>query len=104
MGAVDGTTMEGLMNELYHEDKGFNHQHCVFLSPRAPSMDQKHVLATHHAATKMHYLQGSPFRTEVGIMVISLVVVSSLCTACLPQDMLRCSVSRHMLPHNSTFL
>eukprot|EP00878_Enallax_costatus_P004556 GHUV01004797.1.p1 GENE.GHUV01004797.1~~GHUV01004797.1.p1 ORF type:complete len:827 (+),score=239.90 GHUV01004797.1:555-3035(+) len=64
MGAVDGTTMEGLMNELYHEDKGFNHQHCVFLSPRAPSMDQKHVLATHHAATKMHYLQGSPFRTE----------------------------------------
>lgn len=54
-----------LVNELYHEDKGFNHQHCVFLNPRPPGLEQRHVLAAHHAASKMHYLQGSPFRTEV---------------------------------------
>lgn len=51
---------------MYHEDKGFNHNHAVLLSERGPSLDVQHVLATHVASRKLCYLQGSPFRPEVG--------------------------------------
>lgn len=55
-----------VLDELYHEDKGFNHNHAVLLSERGPSLDVQHVLATHMASRKLCYLQGSPFRMEVG--------------------------------------
>lgn len=55
-----------ILDELYHEDKGFNNNHAVFLSERPPSHDVEHALATHAAARKLSFLQGSPFRTEVG--------------------------------------
>lgn len=55
-----------ILDELYHEDKGFNNNHTVFLSERPPSHDVEHALATHSAARKLSFLQGSPFRTEVG--------------------------------------
>jgi len=55
-----------LLNELYHEDKGFNNSHTIFLSERPPSHDIEHVIATHEASRKLQYLQGSPFRAEVG--------------------------------------
>eukprot|EP00775_Hariotina_reticulata_P006540 gene6540-6766_t len=64
MGAIDGGTMKGLLDELYHEDKGFNRQQAVFLCPQPPSLDVQHLLLTHTAAKKVTYLQGSPFRME----------------------------------------
>jgi hypothetical protein len=54
-----------ILDELYHADKGFNHQKAVFLSPRPPTLDLQHLLATHAASAKLTYLQGSPFRMEV---------------------------------------
>jgi hypothetical protein len=63
-----------LLDELYHEDKGFNHNSCVLLSERAPSNDVKHLLATHQATRKLSYLQGSPFRTEVCWCLVQLAL------------------------------
>lgn len=54
-----------LLSELYHEDKGFNHNRTVFLSERPPSNDVEHALACHPASRKLEYLQGIPFRPEV---------------------------------------
>lgn len=54
-----------LLNELYHEDKGINLVRAVFLSPKPPTLDVQHLLATHHASAKLTYLQGSPFRIQV---------------------------------------
>jgi hypothetical protein len=34
-----------MLDELYHEDKGFNHSHTVFLSPQPPSRDILQVRA-----------------------------------------------------------
>eukprot|EP00879_Flechtneria_rotunda_P031417 GHRR01034323.1.p1 GENE.GHRR01034323.1~~GHRR01034323.1.p1 ORF type:complete len:369 (+),score=71.72 GHRR01034323.1:1198-2304(+) len=62
LGAIDGPTMRNLLDELYHPDKGFNHQHSIFMCPRAPTLDIQHLLNTHRAASKVMYLQGSPFR------------------------------------------
>jgi hypothetical protein len=68
-----------LLNELYHEDKGFNRTYTVLLSPKPPSMDVQHVLATHAASQKVVYLQGSPFKTMVGVAVLWC---AALCCAC----------------------
>jgi hypothetical protein len=54
-----------LLDELYHEDKGFNHNYAVLLSEQPPSLDVQHVLATHPASKKLTYLHGSPFRPTV---------------------------------------
>jgi hypothetical protein len=59
------STFLQILNELYHADKGFNHQKAVFLSPKPPTLDVQHLLATHAASAKLTYLQGSPFRMEV---------------------------------------
>lgn len=55
-----------ILDELYHEDKGFNNNYTVLLSERPPSHDVEHALATHSASKKISFLQGSPFRAEVG--------------------------------------
>lgn len=56
-----------LLNELYHEDKGPNHSYTVFLSPKPPGNEIKQELAHHPANSKLIYLQGSPFKAEVGL-------------------------------------
>lgn len=48
--------------QLYHEDKGYDDRHLVFLSPLPPSLSVRRVLLTHHSSRKMTYLQGTPFR------------------------------------------
>lgn len=73
-----------ILDELYHEDKGFNNNYTVLLSERPPSRDVEHALATHSASKKISFLQGSPFRSEVrGVMACagmarSLSTTSSL--------------------------
>jgi hypothetical protein len=61
------TTAPQILDEMYHEDRGFVHTHAVFLSPSPPGLDVQHVLAVHGAASKLTYIQGSPFRTAVGL-------------------------------------
>ena len=68
------------MSELYHEDKGFNHNRTVFLSERPPSHDVEHALATHEASKKLVYLQGSPFRPEV--CMLAATVLQLQCRFC----------------------
>jgi hypothetical protein len=63
-----------LLDELYHEDKGFNRQQSVFLCHQPPSLDVQHVMLTHHAARKVTYLQGSPFRMEVCMCAFYLLI------------------------------
>lgn len=54
-----------LLDQIYHEDKGYNRNHTVILADQAPDQDVKHALYRHDAASKVSYLQGSPFQTEV---------------------------------------
>jgi hypothetical protein len=70
-----------LLDELYHEDKGFNHNYTVLLSEQPPSLDVQHVLSTHPAARKLTYLQGSPFRPTVSFYVDQSTIRIHACAA-----------------------
>lgn len=54
-----------MLDELYHKDKGYNHNRVVVLCDQEPDQTVKHVLFTHDAASKVTYLHGSPLQAEV---------------------------------------
>ena len=54
-----------MMSEVYHEDKGFDDRASVFLSEEPPNQQTVLMLSRHRHASKMKYLQGSAFVTEV---------------------------------------
>ena len=55
-------TKTKLMDEVYHEDKGYDQRHVAFLCPAPPSRRARAIITSHRCRSRMHYVQGSPFR------------------------------------------